>query len=894
MALPSNFPNNPHQVVDPSLRWFPADESLRETSAEKLMPPLVNEIRKHVQTFRDSDYEGASETSRALLNWWFKNPHPVDFGGEVNNFEYFFSQREAVESVIYLHDVLRLKNQDQLLQFDTSDLLSSQHFPEKWRRYVLKLATGAGKTKVISLLITWSFFHKLYEKESDMARNFLLVAPNIIVLDRLRTDFDGLKIFFQDPLVPPNDFAGRDWKSDFEMQIHIQDGVGHLERTGNLFLTNIQRVYDRGESADSSLVESYLGSTVAANSDTQLINIIGTLDELMILNDEAHHIHDEKLAWYKTIEKLHLTLAQRGSGLSMQIDVTATPKHQNGAIFAQTICDYPLVEAIAQNVVKTPVLPDTASRSRLSEVNSSKFSQRYADYLDLGVEEWRKSFNAHWKMNKKAVLFIMTDDTKNCDEVAEWLAERYPAEFDGKVLTIHTKKNGDLPESSSGKDKDELEFLRKQAREVDQLDNPYRAIVSVLMLKEGWDVRNVTTIVGLRPFTASANILPEQALGRGLRKMYLRDAGVHEYVSVVGTEAFMDFVESIKSEGVVLEYKPMGKDSDPIAPRVIEIDMENKKKDLDSLDIQIPLLTPRLHKEYKRLSELKLENIEFKTISLKTYTETQLREFVFGEIVEGKEHHRTFLKNDNPPDWRFVIRFYTERILKDLRLFKGYDTLYPLVKEFCESWIFGEVVNLEDERIIKNLSEVESRRTIEESFKKAINALTIYETGETQIKDFISVRKTRPFVVNESEFYRPDKSVFNIITGDSLLELNFASYLDKCPDVTSFGKNFFAVNFKLDYLNADGNISYYYPDFLVKLKPHGNIEECVVVETKGREDLDDPNKIKRLKQWCEDVNKLPQAKQRWRFVYVKQEEFESYRDSLKTFEDLFKVFTEYQ
>ena len=81
------------------------------------------------------------------------------------------------------------------------------------------------------------------------------------------------------------------------------------------------------------------------------------------------------------------------------------------------------------------------------------------------------------------------------------------------------------------------------------------------MLKEGWDVRNVTTIVGLRAYTSKSNILPEQTLGRGLRKMY--PGGVEEYVSVVGTDAFMDFVESIQAEGVVLERKPMGEGTQP-------------------------------------------------------------------------------------------------------------------------------------------------------------------------------------------------------------------------------------------------------------------------------------------------------------------------------------------
>ena len=613
------------------------------------------------------------------------------------------------------------------------------------------------------------------------------------------------------------------------------------------------------------------------------------------MNDEAHHIHDSSLAWYKAIETLHLHMLQKNSKVSMQIDVTATPKHQKtGAIFANTICDYPLVEAIAQNVVKTPVLPDLASRSKLTEKTSSKFSEKYADFLRLGVEEWKKSFDEHAKTGKKAVLFVMTDDTKNCDEVSEWLEEQFPDHLNGKVLTIHTKNNGEISEAQTGRNKEELDFLRKQSREIDSLDSPYRAIVSVLMLKEGWDVKNVTTIVGLRPFTAEANILPEQALGRGLRRMYIRDAGIQEYVSVIGTRAFMEFVETIKSEGVVLEYKPMNKDSGPIAPKVVEIDQDNKKKDLDKLDIEIPILTPRFKKEYKRLEELDLDKLEFEPIEYKSYSDEQLREIVFEDIAEGEEHHRTLLTNDGPSDWRFVVSFLTQRILKDLRLFKGYDTLYPKVKNFCESRLFSKTVVLDDEQTIKNLSEVVARRTVEETFKKAINDLTVYETGETEIKDSVNLRKTRPFTINDSEYYQPKKSVFNIISGDSRLELDFSAYLDRCEDVLSFGKNFFAVNFKLEYQNADGNLSYYYPDFLVKLTSLSNKEEVYVVETKGREDLDVPLKMKRLKQWCIDVNNIPNAKQIWNFLYVPQDDFENYIDSLKTFRDLVKICKEYQ
>jgi len=79
-----------------------------------------------------------------------------------------------------------------------------------------------------------------------------------------------------------------------------------------------------------------------------------------------------------------------------------------------------LVEAIIKNVVKHPVLPDSASRAKLQERKSVKYSEKYTDYIHLGYLEWKKVFEEHGKVGKKAVLFVMTDDTRNCDEIAEY------------------------------------------------------------------------------------------------------------------------------------------------------------------------------------------------------------------------------------------------------------------------------------------------------------------------------------------------------------------------------------------------------------------------------------------------------------------------------------------
>ncbi|TAK32083.1 MAG: hypothetical protein EPO21_15770 [Chloroflexota bacterium] len=128
---------------------------------------------------------------------------------------------------------------------------------------------------------------------------------------------------------------------------------------------------------------------------------------------------------------------------------------------------------------------------------------------------------------------------------------------------------------------------------------------------------------------------------------------------------------------------------------------------------------------------------------------------------------------------------------------------------------------------------------------------------------------------------------FNRIIGDSHFELLFARFLDDCDDVVSFAKNYLAVRFKLDYVNADGDISNYYPDFLVKLS--GN--RVFIVETKGQEDLDVPLKMRRLRQWCEDINRV-QAEVKYDFVYVDEESLERYKPS--SFGQLVDGFREYK
>jgi len=295
------------------------------------------------------------------------------------------------------------------------------------------------------------------------------------------------------------------------------------------------------------------------------------------------------------------------------------------------------------------------------------------------------------------------------------------------------------------------------------------------------------------------------------------------------------------------------------------------------------VLTPRIYREYKNLTDLNIGKFQFQAVAYQQFSEEEQRDIVFRDITSGEVTHITKLDTNTLPNYQSVIGYFTQTIMKELRLVSGYDILFGKVKEFVKNNLFGKDVDLESLNTLRNLSELTATKTIIETFKKEINALTVVDKGEAEIKNYLKISEVRPFVVKDQGYLIPQKSVFNKIIGDSHFELEFASFLEKCEDIVSYVKNYMAVHFKIDYQNADGDIRDYYPDFIVKR----NQKEVYIVETKGQEDLDVPLKLDRLIQWCEDINKK-QNKIIYHWLYVEQEKFEKYNPN--DFSSLIKVF----
>jgi len=309
--------------------------------------PLVRAIRAEVDAWRRGGYAGVSQTSRYLLTYWFESDHEVpDEDGNPIPFRYHWAQREAIETIIYLYEVRGIHNVAELMfDFGTEDLqdlaLGIPPDEDRWLRACCKVATGGGKTKVMSLAIAWSYFHRLREPGSDLPQHFVVIAPNLTVYERLKDDFENCAIFYQDPVVP------EEWKPDFQMQVVLQDEPGGSTTTGAIYLTNIHRLY---ESRDNNDQEDDKGATIfgppvrraqALETGVALRERITSHPALMVLNDEAHHLHDPDLAWNRAIDALHSQSVSRGSaGIRVQLDFTATPKHTDGSLFRHIVCDF--------------------------------------------------------------------------------------------------------------------------------------------------------------------------------------------------------------------------------------------------------------------------------------------------------------------------------------------------------------------------------------------------------------------------------------------------------------------------------------------------------------------------------------------------------------------------
>ncbi len=815
--------------------------------------PCVPALRRLVAEWKANDYQGVTPTTRTLLNYWFTADHPL---ANRQLFKYHDAQREAIETLIYVYEVARIRNRKALLE-QYAPASSEIRLPayDDFARFCTKMATGSGKTKVMSMAIVWQYFNAVRENPDDYAKTFLIIAPNVIVFERLRSDFEGGRIFQLDPLIP------RELKISWEFDCIMREDAERAPAEGMLFLTNIQQLYDRSEQKKNNgdepdIMTEILGpkpkDDLSNGNNGFLTTLKNRAGQLLVLNDEAHHTHDEESEWNRAIRQLHSSLP-----LAAQLDFSATPRFQKGSLFPWVISDYPIKQAILDSVVKRPA----KGVADFEEAKSDVASIRYQVYLTAGVERWKEYREQLAPLNKKPLLFIMMNTTEEAEDVGDWLRKSYPAEFGGenKTLVIHTDKSGEIS-------KKDLDAARKLAREVDHPDCPTTAIVSVLMLREGWDVQNVTVVVGLRPYTAAANILPEQAIGRGLRLMF-RGKTYAERVDIIGNKAFLSFVDDLeKLEDVKLDSFEVGKDK----LKIIAIAPQMPEK--AAYDLALPRLSPMLARK-RTLSEeiaaLDVTRFKFSPDPLpRKPTAADIKKFqyqAFDIITMEKLFEREYaIKEAQRPDE--IVSYYAKLIATTIKLPSQFSALAPQVWSFFENRAFGGKVDMESAEIIQAMNHRIAGYVVLDMFARALKEQIIEEMEPTIEGESRALSSMEPFAFSRQAL-EARKCIFNFVPCDNEFEYEFARFLENAKDVIAFSKLPQQFGFCIEYTDNNANLRYYYPDFVVK----NELEEMWLVETKGQESVEVAFKDRAATLWCENATTLTGTT--WRYVKVPQKEY---------------------
>ena len=477
----------------------------------------------------------------------------------------------------------------------------------------------------------------------------------------------------------------------------------------------------------------------------------------MVLNDEAHHLWDPDSAWNEAIEFLHTTNQKRGGdGLVAQLDFSATPKDNRGNYFKHIICDTPLGEAVDAGIVKTPII---GRAGKLMEQATDNAAYRYEAHLLLGYKRWLKSKEEWQRTGKKPLLFVMCEDTKGADDIARRLgSDELFNELNQRTLNLHIKLKGKIKTVGKGQQKqqvfiedekgisdEDLKELRKLSRELDSDASPYFCIVSVLMLREGWDVRNVTTIVPLRPYTSKAGILPEQTLGRGLRRM-TPPGQANEIVAVVEHDAFARlYREELAQEGLPIEIV----DVEKVPTTTVSI-FPDSSKDWERLEIAIPRVTPATE-TLDQLGPIDQAEIReafapYKPLPLSEKGSTELqyegRHLITGEVVEHMKVNLVLLASGVG-----AISFYEHELEYICKVKGTHQVLGPLLQNFFEEILFGSGHSIFDPILVSRMSDGDVREHLRAVFVPLIRRKTVRQVVRIPEASSVKLSSWRPFQV---------------------------------------------------------------------------------------------------------------------------------------------------
>lgn len=920
--------------------------------------------------------EQVTPTTASLLNYWFGE-------GFCNERERNFheGQRQAILNIIYLHEVMGENCVMDAYQgiipelMDRADLAQLAKPKYQMPKYAVKMATGTGKTWVMHALIIWQMLNARHEdvESGRFTQKFLIVAPGLIVYDRLLDAFCGRKKRdeeYRDPQT--NDYymnqevfipeRYRDEVFSFIQNnvVTKEDGIGK-KTTGeglialtnwHLFENQMEEKEQDEDVDDSSTVtpSEIISDLLPIRPGKSAGNDLGMLDrralggteleylaglkDLMVINDEAHHIHEikrngetEEVEWQRGLNAISATKGTR----FIQVDFSATPFDTKGTgekqvklFFPHIIVDFDLPMAMKQGLVKLLLLD---RRQELTDLENLDYNaERDEQGKVVGLSEGQRMMlrAGLTKLNKLEEEFLKNDASKNpkmlivCQDttVSPFVEEFLKSEGleDEDIVTIDSNKQGEVKD-------EEWQEIKKKLFDIDRYKSP-KVVISVLMLREGFDVNNICVLVPLR--SSQAPILLEQLVGRGLRLMWresdyidikredrLRVLKNHQpprtYIdtlSIVEHPAFIKFYDDLQDQGLVaVDEGDVG-----VGGATGDVLTVGLREDYGKYDFQWPVILHDSIDEFED-AEIDLDDLEPFTM----YPLPLLRKFLAKEgetFVSQESLTKTTFGKYKVTANLFNASGYNEYLQKLLRVVtlrfencrrQGFPTIQingvqtvQVMDWYIREKLFSAPFNPfqgNDWKILLAKDGIVTKHIVEQfavAIYKMQNRLTTIN-AEVSHTDFSSLRAIK---MRESYSMEVQKCIYPRLGYPSHgggLEKAFIEFLDRDAEVERFLKinengHSFAIIF---YVRKDGLMATYHPDFIVATG-----DKVYLIETKGDDKVDDVNvrqKQTATVEWIKKINALEpgdRMNRTWEYVLVGESVFYSLSGSGATITDI--------
>jgi type III restriction enzyme len=856
------------------------DDLSASSSAE--LNEFVNQLRDEVRAWREAGYPGTAAVTRRLLEWWFERDEERRATGK----RFFFCQQEAVETVIYLYEV-----QGRRKMPETGELL----------RYALKLATGTGKTVVMALFVTWATLHKRKVSGSSLSTNFLVLVPNLTVRDRVsgQPRGDGLDPSGEHNLYDGFEMVPPEYREEFHPNVLVRNWQGiPLEGKREDWIGEGEVPLEEGRFIPQAVLRA-MQRRARQDPNAPIRRLLGGWRDLVVINDEAHHVYGEKrkragddpeyVKWSRILERIG-----KAARLSLVIDLSATPWYGSGSpkpegtLFEWLVSDFSVYDAFESGLVKVVRLPDPDEQGRVyldlwDLVKGAKTKEEYLRSCKGAIasiysswkkdhDEWSSSFE--FARGPAPVLLCVTSDATRAGWVFEHLTREYellrnPDDDDrSRWVTIQ------IDSKVFDADKGQEAVIREMVNTVGSKGKPgehVRAIVSVNMLSEGWDVKSVTHILGLRAF--GSPLLTEQIIGRGLRRTNYdvlnqpieeRPEGSDETVDAFGIP-FVGFPVEKRKRPKTGEWgqKPVWIEPDP-------------KKEKHR--IRVPNVRSWAVGVTESLADLiRLEDLpQIKLDPKQTPPNVHVRPVVGGapEAIMTLEEVRK--------EWPVLRTAFlmAEELHQetnpgsaaDLGIGPTFDELLDVSRRYLDS----RVVPLEAAGVRSDPRDVGIyfwRRQALDALDTAIRGAgsagveAVPILGSPEWLDSANLRRFQwTGIVADGKRCHTNK-----VPCHTDLEKRFADFLDGAKDVVRYFKNE-RFGFSVTYYESN-RPRQYYPDFVIVARDADGREVVWLAEPKGEVRPNTALKSEAARLWCEKMSGTKYGQ--WRYLFLQQRKLEA-------------------